>query len=131
MRLLFLGLVALIAVLHLYIAWFEIFAWTSRGPEVFDTLPAELFPQTAQLAANQGVYNAFLAVGLIWALFIRDSIWQRRVAICFLSFFRSGGWDRRSDHCFAATGPFSDRAVIACASHRGIWPAYSFFFQLK
>lgn len=91
MRLLFLGLVALIAVLHLYIAWFEIFAWTSRGPEVFDTLPAELFPQTAQLAANQGVYNAFLAVGLIWALFIRDSIWQRRVAICFLSFVLVAG----------------------------------------
>ncbi len=91
MRTLFLVLVALIAALHLYIAWFEIFAWTSRGPAVFDTFPAELFPQTTQLAANQGVYNAFLAVGLIWALFIRDSVWQRRVAICFLGFVLVAG----------------------------------------
>ncbi|MBD3666267.1 DUF1304 domain-containing protein [Sulfitobacter aestuariivivens] len=86
MRLLFLALVALTAVLHLYIAWFEIFAWTSRGPVVFDTLPAELFEPTWQLAANQGVYNAFLAIGLIWSLLIRDTVWQRRIAFCFLGF---------------------------------------------
>ncbi|WP_299297993.1 DUF1304 domain-containing protein [uncultured Tateyamaria sp.] len=91
MRPLFLTLVALIAVLHIYVAWFEIFAWTSRGPVVFDTLPAELFAQTTELAANQGVYNAFLAAGLIWALFIRDRVWQRRVAICFLSFVLVAG----------------------------------------
>lgn len=91
MRLLFLGLVALIAALHLYIAWFEIFAWESRGPKIFDGFPAELFPQTTQLAANQGVYNAFLAAGLIWALFIRDSLWQRRVALCFLGFVLVAG----------------------------------------
>ena len=88
---LFLATVALIAVLHLYIAWFEIFAWTSRGPVVFDTFPKELFPQTTQLAANQGVYNAFLAAGLIWALFIQDRGWQRRVAICFVCFVLVAG----------------------------------------
>lgn len=86
MRLLFLALVALTALLHLYIAWFEIFAWTSRGPIVFDTFPADLFEPTTQLAANQGVYNAFLAVGLIWSLLIRDVVWQRRIALCFLGF---------------------------------------------
>jgi len=58
------GLVAVIAVLHFYIAWFEMFAWTSRGPEVFESFPPELFEQTIQLAANQGIYNAFLAAGL-------------------------------------------------------------------
>lgn len=86
MRAVFLGLVALTAILHLYIAWFEIFAWTSRGPMVFDTFPADLFEPTIQLAANQGVYNAFLAIGLIWSLMIQDRIWQRRVALCFLGF---------------------------------------------
>lgn len=91
MRLLFLAFVALIAALHFYIAWFEIFAWTSRGPLVFDTFPAELFPQTTQLAANQGVYNAFLAVGLTWSLFIGDRVWQRRVATCFLLFVLVAG----------------------------------------
>ena len=91
MRKLGLGLVALIAALHLYIAWFEIFAWTSRGPKVFDTFPQELFEQTIQLAANQGTYNAFLAVGLIWSLLIKDRQWQFNVAVCFLLFVATAG----------------------------------------
>lgn len=86
MRYLFLFVVALVAALHLFIAWFEIFAWTSRGPLVFETFPKELFEPTKQMAANQGVYNAFLAIGLIWSLFIGDPVWQRRVATCFLGF---------------------------------------------
>lgn len=84
-------LVALIAALHAYIAWFEMFAWTSRGPKVFDMFPPELFEQTIQLAANQGIYNAFLAVGLVWALFIKDEKWQFKIAVCFLSFVAGAG----------------------------------------
>lgn len=86
MRYLFLFVVALTAALHLFIAWFEIFAWTSRGPSIFVTFPKDLFEPTKQMAANQGVYNAFLAIGLIWSLFINDPVWQRRVATCFLGF---------------------------------------------
>lgn len=64
---------------------------TSRGPTVFTTLSPELFEPTLKLAANQGLYNAFLAVGLIWSLFIRDRVWQRRIAICFLGFVFAAG----------------------------------------
>lgn len=91
MRKLGLVLVALIAALHLYIAWFEMFAWTSRGPKVFDTFPPELFEPTVQLAANQGIYNAFLAVGLIWSLLIKDPKWQFNIAVCFLLFVATAG----------------------------------------
>ncbi len=84
-------LVALIAALHFYIAWFEMFAWTSRGPSVFDTFPPELFEQTIQMAANQGIYNAFLAVGLVWSLFIKEEKWQFNVAVCFLTFVAIAG----------------------------------------
>lgn len=83
--------IALTAALHLYIAWFEIFAWTTRGPSVFTTLAPELFPQTTKLAANQGLYNGFLAVGLIWSLVIPDTQWRRRVATCFLLFVLAAG----------------------------------------
>lgn len=83
--------VGLIAVLHLYIAWFEIFAWTTRGPAVFANFPPELFEQTIAMAANQGIYNAFLAAGLIWALLIKDAVWMRRVALCFLLFVAVAG----------------------------------------
>jgi len=86
-----LGLVALIAILHLYIAWFEIFAWVARGPNVFQSLPPDLFPPTKAMAANQGLYNAFLAVGLIWSLFISDPVWRRNVATCFLLFVAVAG----------------------------------------
>jgi putative membrane protein len=86
-----LALVFLIAALHVYIAWFEIFAWTTRGPRVFPTLPPELFAQTVELAANQGLYNGFLAAGLLWALLIRDPRWQRNVATCFLVFVALAG----------------------------------------
>lgn len=84
-------LIALISLLHVYIAWFEIFAWTTVGASVFDMFPSDLFEQTTQLAANQGVYNAFLAVGLAWALFITDARWQRNIANCFLGFVLVAG----------------------------------------
>ncbi len=83
--------VGLIAVLHLYIAWFEMFAWESRGPKVFRDFPRDLFAPTKVLAGNQGLYNAFLSAGLIWALFIGDPVWAANVAICFLLFVLVAG----------------------------------------
>ncbi len=91
MRFLALAMITLIAALHLYIAYFEIFAWEETGPRVFSGFPAELFSQTTELAANQGIYNAFLAVGLLWALTIGDRVWQRNVATCFLLFVLAAG----------------------------------------
>jgi len=78
----FTGLVALI---HIYIVWLEMFAWTTRGKKVFKQFPAELFEPTKTLAANQGLYNGFLAAGLIWSFFIEDPIWQDYVRLFFLS----------------------------------------------
>ena len=64
-------LVALVAIEHIYILWIEMFAWTTKGKEVFKgALPDELFERTQGLAANQGLYNGFLAAGLLWGLFI-------------------------------------------------------------
>lgn len=77
-------LVALIAALHLYIAWFEMFAWETRGPKVFSSFPAELFKPTKAMAANQGLYNGFLAAGLLWSLVIKDDAWQSAVGVFFL-----------------------------------------------
>jgi putative membrane protein len=77
-------LVGLVAAIHLYILWFEMFAWESRGPLVFSNFPNSLFPATLALAANQGLYNGFLAAGLIWSLLISDIKWARNVAMFFL-----------------------------------------------
>ena len=78
-------LVGLVALLHLYFLWFEMFAWTTRGRKVFKKFPPELFEPTKPLAANQGLYNGFLATGLIWTYFITDPIWKTNIALFFLT----------------------------------------------
>lgn len=61
-------LVGLIAVLHLYILYLEMFAWcTPKGLKIFRN-DADFAQKSAVLAANQGLYNGFLAAGLIWSL---------------------------------------------------------------
>ena len=78
-------LIGLVALIHSYILVFEMFLWESRGPVVFSSFPPELFTPTKVLAANQGLYNGFLAAGLFWALlFIRDVRWKKNVATFFL-----------------------------------------------
>lgn len=78
-------LIGLIAFIHVYILWFEMFAWETRGPKVFKSFPKDLFSQTKELAANQGLYNGFLAVGLIWTFFIQNMEWRNNIALFFLS----------------------------------------------
>ncbi len=83
--------IGVLGLLHIYIAWMEIFAWTTRGPNVFTDFPPELFADTTQLAANQGIYNAFLAAGLLYALFVRDRKLYVHFAACFLIFVAVAG----------------------------------------
>lgn len=77
-------LIGLVAFLHLYFLYFEMFAWTTKGRKVFRNFPAELFEPTKSMAANQGLYNGFLAAGLIWTYFINDPNWSDNVALFFL-----------------------------------------------
>jgi putative membrane protein len=77
-------LTALVALIHVYILWLEMFAWTTRGKKVFKSFPGHLFEPTKALAANQGLYNGFLAAGLIWSFFITDVEWQINVRYFFL-----------------------------------------------
>jgi putative membrane protein len=61
-------LVALVAVLHLYFLILEMFLWTKPlGLKTFRNTP-EKAADSAVLAANQGLYNGFLAAGLVWGL---------------------------------------------------------------
>lgn len=77
-------IIGFIAALHIYILWLEMFAWTTRAKKVFKTIPEDQFEKTKVMAANQGLYNGFLAAGLIWSLFINDTDWSKNVAVFFL-----------------------------------------------
>ena len=82
------AITALVAAEHYYILWLEMFAWETKGPKVFrGAMPKEMFPKTTVMAANQGLYNGFLATGLVWSLCIPkdDDDWSRHVATYFLS----------------------------------------------
>jgi len=61
-------LVGLVAALHLYFLVLEMFFWTKPlGRKVFRLEP-EFAEASKTLAANQGLYNGFLAAGLAWGL---------------------------------------------------------------
>ena len=62
------AVIALIALLHVYILILEMFLWDKpTGLRAF-RMTREQAQATKVLAANQGLYNGFLAAGLIWAL---------------------------------------------------------------
>jgi putative membrane protein len=67
-------LVGIVAALHLGFLVLEMFLWnTPRGRATFGTTP-EFAAESATLAANQGLYNGFLAAGLVWGLIAADPV---------------------------------------------------------
>jgi putative membrane protein len=76
--------VGIVAAIHLYILVLEMFLWaTPRGMKAFGTEP-EFAKASAPLAANQGLYNGFLAAGLAWGLVEGNSAEGFAVKVFFL-----------------------------------------------
>lgn len=84
-------LTVVIALLHLYFLYFEMFAWETTGRKIFRSLPKDIFPKTKSMAANQGLYNGFLVAGLLWPLFISDPEWSRNILLFFLGCVSAAG----------------------------------------
>jgi len=73
------ALVAFVALEHVLFLVLEMFFWsTPTGIKVFGLTP-EFAEQSSALAANQGLYNGFLAAGLVWGLFAKDNAQQIKV----------------------------------------------------
>ena len=80
MRIIALLLVTFVALSHVTFLILEMFYWNDPvGREIFGTTP-EFSATSAALAANQGLYNGFLAAGLLWGLFTG----RRDVKVFFL-----------------------------------------------
>lgn len=77
-------LVGLVAALHAYIMVLEMFLWERRPGRELSGFDAEMARASAPLAANQGLYNGFLAAGLAWGLIAADPTGYR-VQVFFLS----------------------------------------------
>lgn len=78
------ALVALIAALHVYILVLEMFLWQAPRTRAAFGVSAELAAQTLVMAANQGLYNGFLAAGLAWSLYLGVTGAGHSVALFFL-----------------------------------------------
>jgi putative membrane protein len=77
-------LVALVAALHVYFLSLEMFFWTKPlGLKVFQNSP-EKAADSAVLAANQGLYNGFLAAGLVWGLLQPNASVAFQIKVFFL-----------------------------------------------
>jgi len=76
--------VVLVAALHVYFMILEMFLWTRPlGLKTFRNSPKKA-AESAVLAANQGLYNGFLAAGLIWGLVHVDPIFAIQIKTFFL-----------------------------------------------
>ncbi|WP_437326837.1 DUF1304 domain-containing protein [Sorangium sp. So ce381] len=76
--------VTLIGALHIYILVLEMFLWrTERAYKAFGTTP-EVAAITAPLAANQGLYNGFLAAGLLWGVIHPNRAFAWQIQAFFL-----------------------------------------------
>ena len=77
-------MVFLVAALHVYILVLEMFLWRKpRGLRSFG-MTQEVADSSAKLAANQGLYNGFLAAGLLWGLFAYGVVDGRAILTFFL-----------------------------------------------
>ncbi|VFT75035.1 membrane protein [Klebsiella aerogenes] len=79
-------LVALVAIIHLAILVLEMFLWEAPAGRRAFNLSADFARETRVLAANQGLYNGFLAAGLAWGL------WLGRRGCRWLSFSWPACW---------------------------------------
>jgi putative membrane protein len=78
------SLVVLVALLHLYFLVLEMFLWDKpTGRKVFGNT-AEFAAASKVLAANQGLYNGFLAAGLLWSAWLGLGGAGRPIALFFL-----------------------------------------------
>lgn len=89
MRSLAIVLVVLVALLHYWFMVLEMFLWRTRARRIF-RMSAEKAEVTAQMAANQGLYNGFLATGLVWALLSVPEQLLPRASFFLLCVFAAG-----------------------------------------
>lgn len=73
MNILIIVLVTIVALLHFYFLILEMFFWTTpKGIKAFGLESKAFAEKTKVLAANQGLYNGFLSLGLIFGLLLKN-----------------------------------------------------------
>lgn len=113
-------LTALVAFEHVWILVLEMFLWTKPlGMKTFGTTP-EFAQQSAVLAANQGLYNGFLAAGLFWALMRKTDRYATQVFFlaCVLIAGIYGGLTAKPSILFVQGAPALVALIVTLLARR-------------
>ncbi|MFO1389607.1 DUF1304 domain-containing protein [Cellvibrio sp.] len=99
--------IALIALLHVYILVLEMFLWDKPAGRKAFGHSLEKAKESKVLAANQGLYNGFLAAGLFWGLYLGDAGFEIKVFFlsCILVAGIYGGITARRKILYIQAGP--------------------------
>jgi putative membrane protein len=112
--------VALVALEHLWFLVLEMFLWTKPiGMNAFGLTP-EFAQASAALAANQGLYNGFLAAGLIWSLLRKADGFAVQVFFlsCVIVAGVFGGLTAKPTIVFIQAGPALLALILAVLARR-------------
>jgi putative membrane protein len=113
-------LAVLVAALHVYILVLEMFLWTKpAGMRAFRTTP-EFAQASRVLAANQGLYNGFLAAGLFWGLSLGDRGYAVRMffLLCVVAAGVYGGVTASRKIIYVQAVPALLAIAVALLAHR-------------
>ena len=118
MRALSSAVILLIAALHLYFLVLEMFLWTTPlGLKTFGMTP-EVARSSAVLAANQGLYNGFLAAGLVWGVLRPGRGIKRFFLVCVLVAGLFGGLTAKPSILFVQALPAAVALLLLWLSSR-------------
>lgn len=110
---------ALVALEHAYILVLEMFLWTHPRTRKIFGISAELAAMTRALAANQGLYNGFLAAGLAYGLVTGQREFLLFFLGCVVVAGVFGGLTAKPRIALVQAGPAALAAVLVWAG----WPA--------
>lgn len=115
MRLITIILIAFVALEHLYFLYLEMFMWTKpKGIKAFGLKSKQFAEETKVLAANQGLYNGFLAAGLIFSLIQKDITFAIFFLICVTIAGIYGSYSTKQIKLFYLQGIPAIIALIFC-----------------
>jgi putative membrane protein len=110
-------LTAIVAIEHIGILVLEMFFWNHPvGQRIFGMTP-EVSATSATLAANQGLYNGFLAAGLFWGLFADRRDVKLFFLICVVIAGVFGGLTAKTSILYTQAAPAAVALISVLAVH--------------
>lgn len=108
-------LIVIVAIEHIYFLILEMFFWTKpKGIKTFGLKSKEFAEDTKVLAANQGLYNGFLAAGLLFSVILNDNTFGLFFIICVIIAGTYGAFSTKNIKLFYVQSIPAILALVSC-----------------